>query len=213
MELVYNETITKNPESPIVLAGTCLGAKAILELCCYEKKPNLAPVKALILESPWLSLKDLCYNFSRWVPGMELIPYGYEMTYRLLKSYFPQYNQANDNLLDRIITHGPQDIPMFIAHLKSDKMIEDACMFNFVRTLLLRGNKNIYLLVIEDKKQIHGHLNDKPTFIAATNAFLAKNNLPHDPILAAKGTAYLQQAKQNAFAPAYGNWVVIKDPL
>lgn len=199
---VYVTLTRNNPNAPIIMAATCIGAKIALEYAAHFAPKNMT---AMILESPFIDAKKLFNNLQKSY-SHDAIPVSVES---VLKWYFPDARAA----LSR--PHGDiskirNTMPIFIAHRLNDTYYSNQEFKELIDQLRSNGNQNIYLLVLQDNKHGHGHLNNIPEFSLATNAFLAQYNLPHDADKAQKGAHLLAIALKNAQASSVEEWTVIK---
>lgn len=208
LKKVYDETIAKNPEAPLIIAGSCIGSKIALEFAVAH---NPEHVKAMILESPFIDLKKVLFNIGK--NYLNWLPFANNSNKRdIVQSVFQWYApncKANIDASHAKLELINPKLPIFIAHLKNDAMCSDEEMCELVTDLRKSGNNDIYLLVLKDSKTIHGRLNQKKEFAQATNAFLAMHNLPHDTALAKEGKALLVDAKRNAQASSVADWKVV----
>ncbi len=207
LKKIYSEVINKNPQAPIIIAATCIGAKIALEFAVTH---NPEHVKAMILESPFIDVKNVVYNLGKnylnWFPFADTSNKA-SMIQSIIELYAPHCKETI-NLPHANLNKINPNIPLFIAHLKNDSMCSDEQMYQLVADLRKSGNTNIYLLVLQDTKTKHGHLNQKKEFSQAANAFLAEHNLPHDKQLAAEGKAILADAKYTAQA-SVADWKIV----
>lgn len=199
---IYTETTKNNTCADVVIAGTCIGAKIALEFLAAHPAGK---VKAVILESPFADYKKVMQNWhTRYIP---LLPFGSKIIHGVFKGLFSQVAKAPNTLLERLDAI-PKDIPLFIAHLDNDSFISNQDMKRMIDALRSSGNTDIHLLVIKDTSRNHGHLNRKQVFAQATNAFLAKYNLPHNAALAEQGKSLLADAHTNAYATSEKDWAI-----
>lgn len=192
----------KNPNCPLIMAATCIGAKIALEYAASYAPKNMA---AMILESPFIDAQKMFNNLQKTY-SHDAIPLSVES---VLKWYFPDAQAA--------LSRPPADIskirntlPIFIAHRYNDTYYSNQELKELVDQLRSKGNHDIYLLVLHDNKHGHGHLTNMNEFALATNAFLAKYQLPHDAQKAEQGTQLLNMAFKNAQAPSVDEWTIIK---
>lgn len=191
-----------NPNAPIVMAATCIGAKIALEYAANYRPTNMA---AMILESPFLDAKKLFNNLQKSY-SHDAIPLSVES---VLKWYFPDAKAA----LSRPhadVSKISNTMPIFVAHRLNDTYYSNQELKELVDQIRKNGNQNVYLLVLSDTRHGHGHLNNFPEFSLAVNAFLAKYGLPHDAQKAEQGQDLLAQSYKNAQANDITDWTVIK---
>jgi len=198
---IYKKLIQKNPQAPLIVVGTCVGAKIALEYAAHNK---LQQTQAMVLESPYIDphkiISNLQNNYKNFMFRLPILNW-------FMAFYFKNWKQVM-HIPHADLRKISSSIPIFIAHLHNDKFYDNDDMFKLIRSLLKSGNKNIYLLVIDDPKLSHGHLNNKPEFIRAVNAFLAAHKLPHDSDLAQEGRQLLEDAHENAFKEHYNQWEI-----
>lgn len=183
------EEVQKKTDS-IILFGDSNGAKAILNSA--EKVP-FEKVKAIVLESPVLSLKNLSKNAA--LNYTSKLPYGKKVVYTAFRVMAPFYTIANDFNFDKV-KKIPKNIPIFIGHLHNDELIDNASILKLVSSLRESGH-TVYLLVIDDPKTRHSRIAVNQPFIKAVNAFYKAHNLPYDETLAQEGAEILDKALQN----------------
>ncbi len=199
---VYVTLQRNNPEAPLIMAATCIGAKIALEYAANYQPTNMA---AMILESPFIDANKLFNNLQKSY-SHNAIPLSVES---ILKWYFPDA-QAALSRPHADISKITNTMPIFIAHRYNDTYYSNVELKELVDQLRSNGNQNVYLLVLQDNKHGHGHINNIPEFSLATNAFLAHYNLPHDKEKAQKGAYLLATALNNAQAQTVEQWAVIK---
>ncbi len=208
LKKIYDEIAKANPHAPLVIAGTCIGAKIALEFAVTHNSTNL---KAMILETPFIDMKKVICNIGKnylgWFPFASNSGKA-DIVQSVFEWYAPNCKASLEKPHAKLENFSPK-IPVFIAHLKNDAMCSDEEMHEIITDLAKSGNNDIYLLVIQDSKTMHGRLNQKKEFAQATNAFLAAYNLPHDAALAQEGAALLADAKLNTQASSAADWRVV----
>jgi fermentation-respiration switch protein FrsA (DUF1100 family) len=188
LELIYTKTREYNPTTDIVLIGECRGTQTILKLAS-RKLPN---IKALILESPMISVKGvtehLANNYVRW------LPYGHKIAYRILTWIYPNYKEHEDDITT-YLPQIPAELPILLIHTKNDKFVATSKVNKLIVDLHTSGHENVYYLLIEDEQAKHAALTYNSQFQYITHAFLKKYNLPHDEKQAMYGKELLEQCK------------------
>lgn len=188
LELIYTKTSERNPTTDIVLIGECRGTQTILKLAS-KKLPN---IKALILESPMISVKSvtkhLTNNYVRW------LPYGHKIAHRLLTWIYPNYKEHEDDITP-YLPQIPANLPILIVHAKNDKFVATSKVNKLIADLHASGHDNVYYLLIEDEEAKHAALTYNLQFQYIAHAFLKKYNLPHDEEQAIGGKELLEQCK------------------
>ncbi len=209
LKTIYDATTTKNPQAPLIIAGTCIGAKIALELASRYQPQNL---QALILESPFINVKKVMRNWAKkymgWIPFADQDAKDSMIT-STLGVYFSDFESTVNRAPANISQIDPK-MPIFIAHLQGDSFCSDQEMLEIVQQLAKYGNTNIYLLIIKDPKLSHGRLGNKKEFCLAINAFLAAHNLPHTPEFSQQGKELLAKARCNAQAKNIAEWKIVK---
>ncbi len=196
--------LSKIPQDKkIVQIGASRGATVLLKhelLNKTERHPA-----ALVLESPFLSLKDTVMRLIK--KTLYNIPIPSFLVLTAFNWLYPQYNAKEDNLQELLLNIN-KDVPIFIVHLKDDPYVSNESMFCLVNTLA-QVNKEIHLLVLNDpsKKARHGKLNIMKPFQQAANAFYKKYELPCNEELATEGATLLDDAKKNAEASSIQEWI------
>ena len=191
LKAVYEQTKKNNPLKKINLVGLCRGAKVAMGLAA--ECPNAA--STLLLESPMLSLQSAANQMGK--SYVKWLPYSGALIYNVFRYIFPSYKPEEDNLLKALDTL-PNNIPLFIGHLKNDTVVSDESINAFLQKL--KKHPNVYLFVLNDTTNTirHGTLSLTKEFQQASNAFYAAHNVTHNPILAQKGKELLNVAKINA---------------
>lgn len=200
-DLIYQELAQKNPQAPLIVAATCIGAKIALEFAANRPCDH---IQAMILESPFIDVHQLMNNIDKtygaWLPFeiKSVLKWYFSDCKDPIKRPHADLSQINPNL------------PIFIAHLENDSFYTNQDMFELVNQLRASGNTNIYLLVLRNDRHKHGHLNNIKEFAQATSAFLAAYNLPFTPNLATEGKELLDIAYTNAQAMDPSEWVIVE---
>lgn len=179
----------------IILFGDSLGAKTILYLATQQ---SLSHVKAIVLESPVFDLKNMIKNEIQhdfwWL-------YDYqEKMYDVLCSLLPAYEPNADLTLDAL-KNIPYNIPIFIAHLHNDKLLDNETAKKIVNTLRDNGC-SVYFLVIDHPHTQHSCIATSAPFIHGLNAFYKKYNLPHNQQFAHIGSDILARSHENTLKDA-----------
>lgn len=203
LHMIIKQTFAQNEEAPLILAGTCIGSKIILETMA-KYKPNA--IKALILESPFIDSKKMVNNIANYYSNK--IPFiGANGIQSTISWYLPQY-QKIASLPPSDLSLIPSDIPIFIAHRYNDSYYANQDMF-VMNQELRKNNRTVYLLVMKNNRHAHGHLSNQKEFALAINAFLQTHNLACNDQLAKQGKQLLNEALNNAQAYSPSDWKII----
>ncbi len=200
--------INKLDADQIIINSVCIGSTVVLRMLAESDQKLLTPIKAAVLQSPPISLKDISEQLARTY--VSWVPYSGSMIYGLFKALHPNINSYKDALISALEQSPPSSIPLLIAHIKGDNWVSDESIFNLVTTLKQKS-KNVYLLVIErdpDNLIRHGSLHKSKTFGNIVHAFLKACDLPHNADQAARGTESLEDAQQNVSASSIKEWVI-----
>ncbi len=185
IDFAYHQAATKE----VLLYGRCRGATAVLGWMQHRQSGK--NVRAIILESPALSLHAACQDVSMRfthskVPGL--------LVHRLLAFYYPNYSPEKATKQEEI---KPlllaQDVPIFIGNIKQDSITSDHTVTNLVKQLRKISKNPIYYF-ISDESITHAYLSTSTAYQQAVNTFLKKYNLPCDENLAEQGQELLEKA-------------------
>ena len=201
LDFICTQLKTKNPHAPLVIAGTCIGAKITLE---YAAKHDTKAIRALILETPFIDAKKFLHNID--MEHGSWLPFNVQS---ILKWYFSDSKEPLRKP-HADISKIRSDMPIFIAHLDNDAFYKNKEMKELIDQLRKNGNDNVYLLVIKDSTFAHGHVNSHKTFAQASSAFLAQYGLPHNAQLAQEGKSLLALAHTNAKAKNHLDWQTVQ---
>ena len=192
LSLIYKE-LSQTHE--LVLFGSCRGGTTILNLLSNPDTPYKTSIKALVLESPSLSLAKLAEqvgrNYLGWMPGSG------SMIHTFFKTWFPSYDAHFPSCLNQL-ANIPHDLPIIIGHVENDKVIAWSEIHDLVKGLIETGHNHVYLARIVDPSIAHARLNTNEQFRQVLNAFLAYYQLPHDAEKARAGVDLLEVARQEA---------------
>ncbi|HRN78388.1 MAG TPA: hypothetical protein PLU71_04055 [Candidatus Dependentiae bacterium] len=190
LKTVWNEVTKLHPHADLVGIGDCRGGKALLEFATEQPK-NL---KALVLLSPFVSTKDmtnqLAKSYLNWLPKSDILLYNF------FDRYFPSFNTARDNLLDKAHLISPT-LPIFIGYRKNDRLASLQSMYDLMSILRSHGNQYVHFVAVSDDHATHSRITPIAKLQCSVNAFLAIYGLPHSPELAQAGIHHL--FKKNSF--------------
>lgn len=185
-----NTLYEKTGNRELILYGLCRGALTILGW--LENFENNNTIKAVILESPALSLKDICLEVGKNSLNMT----QGRLLHFLFKNYFPNYDSNNTSTLNALEKlHVTPETPFFIGHIKGDNITTDEKVSLLVKTLRATRTNPIYFFVCDEALD-HGKLSRSQAYQQTVNAFLKKYDLPHDASLAEQGEESLLQAHE-----------------
>jgi hypothetical protein len=196
LSLIYEELAQTHE---LVLFGSCRGGTTLLNLLSNPDTPFKSSIKALVLESPSLSLAKLSEqvgkNYLGWMPGSG------SLIHTFFKTWFPSYDAHFPSCLNQL-ANIPQELPILIGHVENDKVIAWSEIHDLVKGLIKSGHNHVYLARIVDPAITHARLNSNEQFRNVLNAFLAHYNLPHDAQKARAGVELLESARQEALRVA-----------
>lgn len=189
IDFAYQQAATKE----VILYGRCRGATAVLGwMQHYQSGKN---VRAIILESPALSLHAACQDVSMRFTHSKVLGL---LAHRLFAFYYPNYNHEKALQQEKITPLLlAQDTPIFIGNIKQDSITSDRTVTNLVKQLRKISKNPIYYF-ISDESITHAYLSTSTAYQQAVNAFLKKYNLPCDENLAEQGQELLEQARLRA---------------
>jgi hypothetical protein len=172
---VYQETIKRNPQSNVVLVGSCKGATTILNYLSHTNNNNdqFKNIKAVILESPSISLEALTNHVARsHIPTIlqGLLP-------KLFKIVFPNYSWNQPTILDNA-NNFPATIPVFIGCSTTDKVASYQDIVT-IEKRLRESNVPVQLFQHTDPQIKHGQLSNVTQYQQAIKTFLNRSVLPH----------------------------------
>jgi len=178
LDIIYQETIAKNPEAKIVFFGICVGATTILN---YLANPDHAPdkfnnVEAIILECPGISFDEVIKSIEQnYMPRLLK-----KITTLLLKAWFPSYNSHKPTILETY-ANIPEHIKMLIAYVQHDKVTSSQGAKKIIK-VLSEQHKHLYAYEITDKKIKHGRLSAYQNYRHYMHAFLNEYELDDSPV-------------------------------
>ena len=188
---VFEETARNTDIENIILVGSCQGATTILNYIAQADKSSLKKVRAILLESPGISLKNLSYEVANHHIGR--LPFRGVLIHTFFRGYFPHYDAKAPSTLD-YAPNIPRDIPILIGHLQGDHLVSDETMHTLVSSLR-EVNPHVEFVTVVNKKANHATLHEVKRFCQLTNAFFKKHGLPHNEALAAEWKEYRQKAQ------------------
>lgn len=196
LSLIYEELAQTHE---LVLFGSCRGGTTILNLLSNPDTPYKSSIKALVLESPSLSLAQLAEQVGRNYLGW--LPSSGSLIHTFFRTWFPSYDAHFPSCLNQL-THIPHDLPILIGHVENDKVIAWSEIHDLVKGLVESGHSDVYLARIVDPAISHARLNTNEQYRQVLNAFLAHYKLPHDAEKARTGIGLLEAARQEALRVA-----------
>jgi hypothetical protein len=188
--------------NPLLLCGTSQGARMLLGWLAHRQKANtLPPIKAAVVESPMVSLSDLCDHWAHQNVDYGLQGIASYLMFKVLSRWFPSFDPKKDNLLEQLAKCS-FPFPLLIAHLKDDPLVSDISMLELVSTLRAHRN-DVYLCVMRNTEDTehpvtHSRLSRALPLQTAAHALYKKYGLPYNTKLAHQGKSVLGRAKKNA---------------
>ncbi len=176
----------------VILIGTCRGATTVLQFLTQLSPQAFAHIKAIILESPAVSLHTLAtqvaHSYIDWLPKSPALLHTF------FKFWFPNYDPYFPTFLDNL-DRIPHDLPILIGHLENDRVISYSDIMTITKKLRATGHTQVYLTSVCDSTITHARLSKIPAFGQVVNAFLKKYTISHDEQLARLGEPSLKKAK------------------
>ncbi len=187
----YYKTCQLFPSHFKVVHGISRGAVTAFNAAALNKLEN---IKALVLESPFDTFNNVVKHLLRRF-HVGWIPFSRKLAIRYVKKTFPSFD-INGIFPLNVAHMMPIDVPILLIHGRLDRTIplKSSCLIYCA--LLENGNKNVYLLIVDEGD--HGKLIAGPhgeLIQNVTHAFYKKQNLPHDPIFAQRGEAELKNCQ------------------
>lgn len=178
LDMIYQETIRKNPKAKIVLIGICIGATTILN---YLANPEHSTdkfnnVEAIILECPGISFDEVIEEIKQ--NYMPRIVKG--ITKMLLKAWFPNYKSHLPTILENY-ANIPTHIKILIAYVQHDKVTSSKGAKKIIEKLNNR-HQHLYAYEFIDKKVKHGRLSSYEDYRRYIHAFLNTYGLDDSPL-------------------------------
>lgn len=192
LSLIYKELAATHS---IILFGSCRGGTTMLNVLSNPATPYKDSIKALILESPALSLQKLAQRVGE--THLTTIPCAGSLIHTFFRTWFPSYDAQFPSCLSGL-EHIPLNLPILIGHVENDKVIAWSDIQELVTGLVATGHTDVYLARINDPSISHARLSSNEDFKNILNAFLAKYTLPHDADKAKNGAKLLENAQQEA---------------
>lgn len=171
--------------SDVILVGTCRGATALLNFLPKLPEKEYQRIKAVILESPALSLKSLAQKVGQTY--VNWLPKSPQLIHTFFRFWFPNYDPTYPDCMNSLACI-PKDLPIFIGHLKDDKVIEESDIIALKNRFIETGHINTHFAIIEDTTHTitHARMSKIPAFQYEVNKFLQQYHLPHDEQCAQK---------------------------
>lgn len=172
LDAVYQETVRLNPEAHIVLVGLCRGATTILNyLTNPSNKRNFEPIKAVILESPILSLEALINQVTQTQVPKDL---GLVLPY-LLQATLPNYEWNQPTIIQHASAF-PDHIPILMSGLVHDTIAsyQDICA---IIQSLKDAQKNIDFFACDAPEIKHANLVIVKDYQEKVHTFLRNHGL------------------------------------
>lgn len=172
LRMVLNEIRRVNPDAAIVLVGTCSGGATVLN-CMAQHSDELQQVKAVILETPAISLKYIERHLLTCRLGRL-----YKHMPRILTHYFSNYDPEHPTILD-LACHVPRNIPLLIGALCGDSVVAYTDVCRIVHALRAAGHTHVELLALDRSDIRHAHMAEAKEWQHAVQLFLDNYVLGH----------------------------------
>ncbi|PKN03741.1 hypothetical protein CVU75_00705 [Candidatus Dependentiae bacterium HGW-Dependentiae-1] len=189
IDFAYHQAEDKD----IIWNARCKGASALLGW--MQHYPSNARVRAIILESPTISLHYTCQDVSIRLTHSKIIG---ALIHRLFTFYYPNYSAEKAKEQEEIAPlQLDPNVPIFIGNIKKDPISSDTTITNLVKQLRKKSQNPIYYYVCQEPIT-HAYLNTSKEYQRVINAFLKQYNLPHNEELAQQGQELLELAQLRA---------------
>jgi pimeloyl-ACP methyl ester carboxylesterase len=191
LRYAYWRTRQELPDYMMVIGAVSRGAVTAFNCMALHQ---LEYVKALVLESPFDTFANVVKHLLRRF-HIGWIPFSRKLAIRYVKKTFPSFDI--NGVFPLTVAHMiPHDLPIIIIHGKRDKTIPIKSSRLIYCALLENGHKDVYLLELDEGD--HGKLIAGPNgeiYQNVVHAFYRRYDLPHDPLLAQRGEAILNQCQ------------------
>lgn len=164
-----DEITQKNPQVRIILMGPCHGATAILNYLTNDDYIKSDQIKAVVLESPSISLEAFAQRTATYH-----VPFGLRwMLYPLFRVLFSGYAWGQKTILDKEITL-PNNLPIFVGSLKYDDSVNNEHVRAIVEKLQqISINKDLICFYESERKDLsHGKLGMDSEYQEKVHLFL-----------------------------------------
>jgi alpha-beta hydrolase superfamily lysophospholipase len=165
----YNYICDLYPTAQIVLAGLSRGSVAILHFLALQQAEKLAPIKAIILESPFDTIDTIIEHVAQqycwFIPESNMLLKKLVSAFKNYKTYGLQ-----PIMYARQIT---LDIPFLITYSLQDKVVPAYATQNIINTLI-KNNNNVTVVELEQGK--HSTLSYNNRLQNAAHTFLNSKN-------------------------------------
>ncbi|MGC2310577.1 MAG: hypothetical protein WA432_03090 [Candidatus Babeliaceae bacterium] len=169
LDLVYKGLLAKNPNAQVLLHGLCKGGTNILRYIAEKteqsKQNELSNIKAIIIESPPISVEKIICNYP-----------GFPLSHSFLRLILPNYDYQAKTILDA--QKMPSNIPLLIGRIKVDKICTYEETSNLVKHLNKIGCKDNLWLFTSQEKVGHAFMGKAQDLRQTVNAFLKQNGFP-----------------------------------
>lgn len=192
LKLVVDEVIRQQHQ--MVLFGACRGGLNILNFITSQPTDYLADnIKAVIVEAPPFSLKEVCKQHARsYIPYPLPSDAAGSALYGIYRAVLPAY-EDRDSIIIENVDRIPKDLPIFIIHLRTDHYVSNENIKKLLEKLVATGHTNVHALIFNDPTLTHATISIAPSYSRAIHAFLQKYGLPYDELLAQDG-AHIQSS-------------------
>lgn len=171
-DIFYKEVVSKNPDAEIILMGNCHGATLITNYITNQTyNGSLKPIKAVVIESPSLSLEAMVEQTAQ-----HDLPYGLQwMLSPLFRCLFTKYKWDMPTLLDKKIVL-PDHLAVLIGFLNKDEAVNPEITLKIVNKLQ-EVSQNVDYFKSKRDDLTHGFLGKDLDYQKKVCAFLKKYKL------------------------------------
>jgi len=170
LNTIYEKTIEQSPRAKVVLFGSCRGATLILNYLTNPeyKEKNFGPIKAIVLESPAISLDTLTDQVAT------SYLYGNSWALRPVFSYaFSSYKWGQKTMIDNA-DNFPSSIPALVGYFEQDKLANPRAVEAIVSKFKDK-NKNIEGFKSANTQLRHSQLSKAEDFQEKARSFLGQH--------------------------------------
>lgn len=175
----------------VVLAGISRGSATILN---YAALNTTVPIKAIIAESPFDSLKNIVKHLLKRF-HVAWVPFSKKIGMKLADAHFPELDVYGLFPIDTV-ANIDKNIPILLIYSPKDKVIPLISSLILYVALREAGHEHVYLLELSSGD--HGKLmlsSEASKYQNVVHAFYKKYNLPYNAKCALQGEALLEQCQ------------------
>lgn len=182
----------------LILWGVSRGTAATFNALARHKYPE---VKLVVLEGAIDSMDSVVKNIMLNYSQSDRIADGMVSLFNTAISFFSSkdwygYKPEGESPL-KMVNEFPENVPVVFITSKIDNIVPPQCTRNIATTLAARGKNDVYLLVLEKSSHpyyMYDDKEDRDKYEAFMHAIYKIYGLQHEPDLAEKGAAYINDA-------------------